>query len=115
VKFCPKCEKVLKKKKTDNKIVLHCPVCGHEEPFVEEQKTKETTFDKKKMEKKLADNLTMVVDQKTTQKILPTTKVPCPKCGNAEAEFYQYQTRSADEPSTTFLTCTKCGYKWREY
>ena len=41
----------------------------------------------------------------------PTTEANCPneKCDNSEAKFYQLQIRSADEPMTSFLKCTKCG------
>jgi len=37
----------------------------------------------------------------------------CPlKCGSTEISEYTIQSRSADEPSTTHLTC-KCGKKWK--
>ena len=28
--------------------------------------------------------------------------------------YYQLQTRSVDEPMTTFITCLNCGFKWKE-
>ena len=39
----------------------------------------------------------------------------CPnrKCREYKATYYQMQTRSADEPMTTFLTCLKCNKKWK--
>ena len=43
-----------------------------------------------------------------------TDEFKCGKCGLRECTFYQKQTRSADEPMTTFITCVKCGFKWRE-
>jgi DNA-directed RNA polymerase subunit M len=46
---------------------------------------------------------------------LPKTEVICPKCGNTEAYWILRQTRAADEPETRIYTCTKCGYRWREY
>ncbi len=36
----------------------------------------------------------------------------CPKCKSRRSTFYQLQTRSADEPMTTFLTCCDCKKKW---
>lgn len=33
----------------------------------------------------------------------------CGKCGKSECTFSQLQTRGADEPMTTFVTCTVCG------
>ena len=46
---------------------------------------------------------------------LPKTQINCPKCGHPEAYYNIRQTRSADEPSTTFYRCCKCNYSWREY
>ena len=43
------------------------------------------------------------------------TNVPCPKCNHNEAYWYLRQTRKSDEPETTFLSCCKCGYRWRKY
>jgi DNA-directed RNA polymerase subunit M/transcription elongation factor TFIIS len=36
----------------------------------------------------------------------------CPKCGGCKSFSYSKQTRSADEPMTTFATCVSCKYKW---
>ncbi|KAJ4517652.1 RNA polymerase III C11 subunit [Exophiala dermatitidis] len=50
---------------------------------------------------------------------LPVNEVPggCPneKCDSNKAYFYQLQTRSADEPPTSFFKCVECGKQWREY
>jgi hypothetical protein len=37
----------------------------------------------------------------------------CRKCGSKKTRYYQMQTRSADEPMTTYVTCTACGLKWK--
>lgn len=37
----------------------------------------------------------------------------CGACGKWETTYYQLQTRSADEPMTTFLRCVPCGNRWR--
>lgn len=37
----------------------------------------------------------------------------CNKCKSKKTVYYQMQTRSADEPMTTYVTCTNCGAKWR--
>lgn len=37
----------------------------------------------------------------------------CGKCKQNKTTYYQLQTRSADEPATTFVTCLNCGNKWR--
>ena len=33
----------------------------------------------------------------------------CPKCKSKKCTYYELQTRSADEPSTIFVTCLDCG------
>jgi len=42
-----------------------------------------------------------------------TDMFKCGKCGKRETTYYQMQTRSADEPMTTFHTCTNCGSRWK--
>ena len=37
----------------------------------------------------------------------------CGKCKSKKTTYYQLQTRSADEPMTTFVTCTNCNNNWR--
>jgi DNA-directed RNA polymerase III subunit RPC11 len=44
------------------------------------------------------------------------TDAECAKCGAKRAYFMQIQTRSADEPMTTFYKCTNfdCQAQWKE-
>lgn len=37
----------------------------------------------------------------------------CRKCKSKKTHYYQMQTRSADEPMTTYVTCLDCGTKWK--
>jgi DNA-directed RNA polymerase subunit M/transcription elongation factor TFIIS len=37
----------------------------------------------------------------------------CRKCGSKKTDYYQLQTRSADEPMTTYVTCKACGNRWK--
>ena len=37
----------------------------------------------------------------------------CSKCKKKKTTYYQLQTRSADEPMTTFVTCHNCGNRWK--
>jgi len=37
----------------------------------------------------------------------------CGKCKSVKTTYYQLQTRSADEPMTTFVTCKGCGNRWK--
>lgn len=37
----------------------------------------------------------------------------CGKCGKNNCTYNQVQTRSADEPMTTFVLCNECGNRWK--
>lgn len=37
----------------------------------------------------------------------------CGKCKTNKTTYYQMQTRSADEPMTTFVRCLNCGNRWK--
>ncbi|KAI8089003.1 transcription elongation factor S-II [Halteromyces radiatus] len=37
----------------------------------------------------------------------------CGKCKQRKCTYFQMQTRSADEPMTTFVTCLSCNNRWK--
>ncbi|XP_069127643.1 transcription elongation factor S-II-like isoform X2 [Argopecten irradians] len=37
----------------------------------------------------------------------------CGKCGKKNTTYTQLQTRSSDEPMTTFVFCNECGNRWK--
>jgi len=37
----------------------------------------------------------------------------CNKCKTNKTTYYQMQTRSADEPMTTYVTCLNCNIRWK--
>ena len=43
-----------------------------------------------------------------------TDNFTCGKCKSKKCTYYQLQTRSADEPMTTFVTCLNCGKRWKQ-
>ena len=42
-----------------------------------------------------------------------TDNYTCRKCKSKKCSYYQLQTRSADEPMTTYVTCLDCGNRWK--
>lgn len=37
----------------------------------------------------------------------------CRKCKSNKCSYYQLQTRSGDEPMTTYVTCVSCANRWK--
>ena len=48
-----------------------------------------------------------------TQQEAMTDTFKCRKCHSNKCSYYQMQTRSADEPMTTFVTCIECANRWK--
>jgi transcription elongation factor S-II len=42
-----------------------------------------------------------------------TDDFTCHKCKSKKCSYYQLQTRSADEPMTTYVTCLECSNRWK--
>jgi DNA-directed RNA polymerase subunit M/transcription elongation factor TFIIS len=60
--------------------------------------------------KKIAELDKALYSRKTTANIL----MYCSSCKKkANCDYYQMQTRSADEPMTTFVTCLDCDKRWK--
>lgn len=62
----------------------------------------------------LADKLLMR-EQKILEgnKSRATDEYKCNRCHKRECTYYEMQTRSADEPTTIFISCLNCGKHWR--
>lgn len=98
--FCPKCRALMYPKQD----IFFCNKCGYK------TKKEGSNIVVSKQEKK---EVTLIED-KEKGKVLPKTKIKCPKCENNEAYWILRQMRGSDEPESRFYTCTKCGHKWRE-
>jgi len=42
-----------------------------------------------------------------------TDLLKCGQCKKSNCTYNQLQTRSADEPMTTFVMCNECGHRWK--
>ena len=113
MEFCPKCgmRLILKQRTTKdvNDILLVCPKCDFKKLMLEDERI--THRVKSNLEQ---ERITVISEEQANIRTMPTTKVECPKCNNKEAYWWMVQTRGADEGSTQFMRCTKCGYTWRE-
>ncbi|KAJ9132985.1 Transcription elongation factor S-II [Pleurostoma richardsiae] len=78
-------------------------VMTHEELKSAEQKKQEEALEKENMKK---------AQVPMAEKSI-STALTCGKCGQKKVSYSQAQTRSADEPMTTFCECTICGNRWK--
>ena len=111
VEFCPDCSSLLRKGRENDNVFWMCK-CGYKREVQVNNEIIEENIQKKK--KALEENL-LVVSEEDKIGVFPKVKKFCPKYNNKEAETWQVQTRSADEPSTHFFRCLKCKHTWREY
>lgn len=51
--------------------------------------------------------------QAAVEKRAITDRFTCGRCKQKKVSYFQMQTRSADEPLTTFCTCENCGKRWK--
>ncbi len=111
MEFCPKCgtRLIQKQRKNGKGIVLVCPKCKYEKPASSVMPVSRIS------EKRPEDQIVIISKREQNLQTLPTVTIECPKCGNNQAYVWQVQTRGADESSTQFFRCTKCGYTFREY
>ena len=66
---------------------------------------------RKEDEKLEAENMREAQVPKAEKSI--STSLTCGKCGQKKVSYSQAQTRSADEPMTTFCECLNCGKRWK--
>ena len=81
---------------------------AHELAFMNHQDLRPDLWENLLNIKKIRD------ENKFTPKLEASTDdFTCFKCKSKKCTFYQLQTRSADEPMTTFVTCLECGNRWK--
>lgn len=107
MQFCPKCGVLMLPKQIKDRPILVYSTCGHA--------TKAAKLEEYKIVKPAKQKEMIAVIEKGAKPALPTARTKCPKCGHGEAYWWLRQTRAADEATTRFYRCAKCGHTWREY
>ncbi|CAN2391198.1 DNA-dependent RNA polymerase catalyzes the transcription of DNA into RNA using the four ribonucleoside triphosphates as substrates [Pristimantis euphronides] len=105
--FCPTCGNVLIVEEGQKCYRFACNTC----PYVHNVNRKVTSRKYPKL-KEVDD----VLGGSAAWENVDSTAETCPKCEHPRAYFMQLQTRSADEPMTTFYKCcnAQCGHRWRD-
>jgi len=81
---------------------------AHELAFMSHQEMMPERWQKMVDEKKIRDQ-----NRYAPKLEASTDNFTCRKCKSKQCSYYQLQTRSADEPMTTFVTCLPCGNRWK--
>ena len=74
----------------------------------EELKSEQQRAEEKKIAKENMDKAMVAQEEKSV-----STSLQCGKCNKRQVSYSQAQTRSADEPMTTFCECLNCGNRWK--
>ncbi|KAE8038111.1 hypothetical protein FH972_010653 [Carpinus fangiana] len=110
MEFCPTCGTMLQYELPymGRPSRFFCPAC----PYVCYLENKVKIKKKQPLVKKDLEPVVTEDDMKNASQ----TDASCPKCGHGRAAYVQFQTRSADEPATTFYTCLNetCRNRWRD-
>eukprot|EP00930_Biecheleria_cincta_P023719 TRINITY_DN17081_c0_g1_i1.p1 TRINITY_DN17081_c0_g1~~TRINITY_DN17081_c0_g1_i1.p1 ORF type:complete len:358 (-),score=106.68 TRINITY_DN17081_c0_g1_i1:514-1587(-) len=78
----------------------------------EDMATDEKNAERAKQRKDAMDAIDQQWAMKNGQMNL-TGMFTCGKCKGTKTTYFQMQTRSSDEPMTTFVTCLTCGNRWK--
>ena len=89
-------------------VLLHKLRKAEEIAFMTHQEMSPARWAQQLENKKQRDELKHFTQAETT-----TDMSTCHRCKSKKCTYYQIQTRSADEPMTTFVTCTNCGARFR--
>eukprot|EP01018_Ginkgo_biloba_P004619 Gb_10316 [translate_table: standard] len=73
----------------------------------------EMASDQRKLENKQIKDKALFECERGINPKATTDQFKCGKCGQRKCTYYQLQTRSADEPMTTFVTCVNCNNHWK--
>ena len=92
------------------KTALFCPDCNEFKDAEIQKITMTETHDDPD------DGKILVVEENARTVGRSSGEMYCPKCDTIrEVEYWEIQTRSADESATRFFKCLTCGKQWREY
>ena len=89
-------------------LIINKEIKAHEVAFMNHQEMQPDNWSELLELKKIRD------ENKYEPKLEASTDdFKCWKCKSKKCTYYQLQTRYADEPMTTFVSCLDCGNRWK--
>lgn len=88
---------------TDEVTAAHFVVMSYEELKSAKQRAEDAKLQKENMDKAMVAQVEKSV----------SSSLQCGRCHQRKVSYSQAQTRSADEPMTTFCECQVCGHRWK--
>ncbi len=112
MEFCDNCGSMMQPRKEKGKKVWVCLSCGEvKSADNDSQESLSFTIEHSDPEK----GKMLVVKDEEPIRMHPTKEMECPTCKKVVlVEYWELQTRSADESPTRFFKCEN-GHTWREY
>jgi DNA-directed RNA polymerase III subunit RPC11 len=108
--FCPVCCNALVTQRAEERqgggARLECPTCTYVHRI--DQRVERSLPN---LPRKAVDD---VLGGAAAWELADKTSAVCDRCGHQVAFFFQMQTRSADEPMSTFYRCEGCKFQWKE-
>ena len=98
----------LKKEVDIKKSILNKTIKAHEFAFMTHQE-----MNSSKWQSIIENKMKRDKSKYETRMEASTDTFTCRRCKSKECTYYQMQTRSADEPMTTFVTCINCNNRWK--
>ncbi|KAG6728868.1 hypothetical protein I3842_02G196200 [Carya illinoinensis] len=87
---------------------------GHVKPeWLVNMNTAEMASDKRRNENRKIEEKALFDCERGAQPKATTDQFKCSRCGQRKCTYYQMQTRSADEPMTTYVKCVNCNNHWK--
>lgn len=114
MQFCETCDSLLQPRKVPghDRTALFCIDCNEFKDLeinnIRIEEDRDDDPEKGKM---------LIVDEDDGRTVgRPSGQIYCPRCDSIqEVEYWEIQTRSADESPTRFFKCLTCKKQWREY
>lgn len=111
--FCIECDSLLEPKQANGKILPYCPDCDQ---VVVDGHLQDITFSNKEKDQDPEGGKILIIEKSNTTTGRSSKPLYCEDCKSEQmVEYWEIQTRSADESATRFFRCTNCDKNWREY